>query len=80
MCGFIGFFDTREKKEVIVERMMDPVIHRGPDMGGKYIDVHCGLGFRRLSILDLSEAGAQPLYSEDGNKILVFNISTCVLE
>lgn len=73
MCGFIGFFDTREKKEVIVERMMDRVIHRGPDMGGKYIDAHCGLGFRRLSILDLSEAGAQPLYSEDGNKILVFN-------
>ncbi|WP_347300464.1 asparagine synthase (glutamine-hydrolyzing) [Dolosigranulum savutiense] len=73
MCGFIGFFDTREKKEVIVERMMDRVVHRGPDMGGKYIDDHCGLGFRRLSILDLSEAGAQPLYSEDGNKILVFN-------
>lgn len=73
MCGFIGFFDTRENKEVIVERMMDRVIHRGPDMGGKYIDAHCGLGFRRLSILDLSEAGAQPLYSEDGNKILVFN-------
>lgn len=73
MCGFIGFFDTREKKEVIVERMMDRVVHRGPDMGGKYIDAHCGLGFRRLSILDLSEAGAQPLYSEDGNKILVFN-------
>lgn len=73
MCGFIGFFDTREKKEFIVERMMDRVVHRGPDMGGKYIDAHCGLGFRRLSILDLSEAGAQPLYSEDGNKILVFN-------
>lgn len=73
MCSFIGFFDTRENKEVIVERMMDRVIHRGPDMGGKYIDAHCGLGFRRLSILDLSEAGAQPLYSEDGNKILVFN-------
>ena len=73
MCGFIGFFDTRENKEVIVERMMDRVVHRGPDMGGKYIDAHCGLGFRRLSILDLSEAGAQPLYSEDGNKILVFN-------
>ncbi|EHR32864.1 asparagine synthase (glutamine-hydrolyzing) [Dolosigranulum pigrum] len=73
MCGFIGFFDTRENKEVIVERMMDRVIHRGPDMGGKYIDAHCGLGFRRLSILDLSEAGAQSLYSEDGNKILVFN-------
>lgn len=73
MCGFIGFFDTREKKEVIVERMMDRVVHRGPDMGGKYIDAHCGLGFRRLSILDLSEAGAQPLYSEDGNKILIFN-------
>ena len=43
MCGFIGFFDTRENKEVIVERMMDRVIHRGPDMGGKYIDAHlCG--------------------------------------
>ncbi|WAW14017.1 asparagine synthase (glutamine-hydrolyzing) [Peptostreptococcus equinus] len=73
MCGFIGFFDKRENKEEIVEKMMDRIVHRGPDMGGKYIDDSCALGFRRLSILDLSEAGAQPLYSEDGNKILVFN-------
>lgn len=73
MCGFVGFFDEREKKEEILQNMMDRIVHRGPDMGGMYYDEKAALGFRRLSILDLSEAGCQPLYSEDGTKVLVFN-------
>lgn len=40
--------------------MMARIVHRGPDMGGAYTDEDIALGFRRLSILDLSEAGAQP--------------------
>lgn len=73
MCGFVGFFDTSLEKETILKNMMNRLIHRGPDMEGLYCDEEAALGFRRLSILDLSEAGAQPLYSEDGSKVLVFN-------
>ena len=73
MCGFVGFFDNSNNKEVILDKMMNRIVHRGPDMGGKYYDGDAALGFRRLSILDLSEAGGQPLYSHDGNKVLVFN-------
>lgn len=73
MCGIVGFFDKSENKELILENMMNRIIHRGPDMGGKFSDENAALGFRRLSILDLSEAGCQPLYSEDGKKVLVFN-------
>ena len=73
MCGFVGFFDNSNNKEVILDKMMNTSVHRGPDMGGKYYDGDAALGFRRLSILDLSEAGGQPLYSHDGNKVLVFN-------
>ena len=73
MCGIVGFFDKSENKDIILENMMNRIIHRGPDMGGKFYDENAALGFRRLSILDLSEAGCQPLYSEDGTKVLVFN-------
>lgn len=73
MCGFIGFFDNIDNKESVVKKMSDRIIHRGPDMDGVYIDEDAALGFRRLSILDLSDSGKQPMISEDGNKILVFN-------
>lgn len=75
MCGFVGFSDRYlpEEKKEILERMMNRIVHRGPDMGGKYADERIGLGFRRLSILDLSEAGAQPMYSDDGSIVVVFN-------
>lgn len=73
MCGIVGFFDRSDNKEVILENMMNRILHRGPDMGGKFYDDDAALGFRRLSILDLSEAGCQPLYSEDSSKVLVFN-------
>lgn len=73
MCGFVGFFDKSQNKDEIVENMMNRIIHRGPDMGGKFCDDEAAIGFRRLSILDLSEAGAQPLYSNDESKVLVFN-------
>lgn len=74
MCGIVGFVneDTKENKSEIVERMMDRIIHRGPDSSGKYIDEHVALGFRRLSIIDL-EGGSQPIYNEDDTKAIIFN-------
>ena len=53
--------------------MMDRIVHRGPDMGGMYTDDGIALGFRRLSILDLSDAGAQPMANEDKSVVVVFN-------
>ena len=47
--------------------------HRGPDAAGQFIDEHCGLGHRRLSIIDLSEAANQPMYSACGKYVIVFN-------
>lgn len=52
---------------------MNTIIHRGPDSGGIHSDDKVTLGFRRLSIIDLSDVANQPLYSADGNIVLVFN-------
>lgn len=73
MCGFAGYVGKTECGEEVLERMMDRIVHRGPDSGGKFMDAHAGLGFRRLSIIDLSESGDQPFYNEDRSKVLVFN-------
>ncbi|MFQ9901467.1 MAG: asparagine synthase (glutamine-hydrolyzing) [Ruthenibacterium sp.] len=73
MCGFIGFSGQLAEKEAVLQRMMARIVHRGPDMGGAYVDEDVALGFRRLSILDLSEAGAQPMKSSDGNVVVTFN-------
>ena len=76
MCGFTGFSDyigeTEEMKKVLCH-MNDRIIHRGPDASGTYIDGKTALGFRRLSIIDLSDAGDQPLYNETGTVAVVFN-------
>ncbi|HKU53570.1 MAG TPA: asparagine synthetase B, partial [Nitrospira sp.] len=53
--------------------MTQSLVHRGPDDSGHYIDGSVGLGFRRLSILDLSPAGHQPMISDDGRFMIVFN-------
>ncbi|MEG0305032.1 MAG: asparagine synthase (glutamine-hydrolyzing) [Oscillospiraceae bacterium] len=73
MCGFIGFSGKLAQKEQVLTRMMNRIAHRGPDMGGMYADEDMALGFRRLSILDLSDAGAQPMYNEDKTLVCVFN-------
>ena len=73
MCGFAGFVGEVENREQVLENMMDTIIHRGPDGSGKFVDEDAALGFRRLSIIDLSESGDQPLYNEDRSKVLVFN-------
>ena len=73
MCGFAGFVGEVEDREQVLVNMMNTIIHRGPDSEGKYVDEDAALGFRRLSIIDLSSVGDQPLYNEDRSMVLVFN-------
>lgn len=73
MCGFIGFTGYLENRREILQKMADRIMHRGPDMGDYYLDDGIALGFRRLSIIDLSEAACQPMQNEDGSVVLVFN-------
>jgi len=73
MCGFVGFTNQINDANQVIENMMEEIRHRGPDAGGKYVDQDIALGHRRLSIIDISEQGNQPMYSEDGRLVLVFN-------
>ncbi len=80
MCGFTGFIDLRrqtsqDRLERLVQTMADSVRHRGPDDGGVWADAEAGiaLGFRRLAIVDLTEAGHQPMMSADGRYVVVYN-------
>lgn len=75
MCGIVGVFDTRSRRDVpepLLSRMNEAQHHRGPDEGGLHREPGVGLGHRRLSIIDLS-SGQQPLYNEDGSVVVVFN-------
>ena len=72
MCGFVGFTNKIDNATPVLTSMMDAIKHRGPDSDGKYIDESVALGFRRLSIIDLS-MGSQPLFNEDESLVLVFN-------
>ena len=72
MCGFVGFTGKVNQPKTILSNMMNSIIHRGPDSDGLYIDNKIAIGFRRLSILDISH-GEQPMLNEDGSKVLVFN-------
>ncbi|MEW5423395.1 asparagine synthase (glutamine-hydrolyzing) [Amorphus sp. 3PC139-8] len=77
MCGLAGFLDhsglsTGEARQR-VGSMTDTLTHRGPDAGGSWVDGPVALGHRRLSILDLSASGAQPMHSADGRFVIVFN-------
>ena len=72
MCGYVGFTNTIDNTNVVLKKMMERIRHRGPDGEGQYIDDGIALGHRRLSIIDL-DAGAQPMYNEDGSLVIVFN-------
>ncbi|MBF0465647.1 MAG: asparagine synthase (glutamine-hydrolyzing) [Nitrospirae bacterium] len=74
MCGICGVvsFDRACRNETL-DQMTDILSHRGPDGRGTYTDDYAGLGHRRLSILDLSDAGRQPMCSESGKLWIVFN-------
>ncbi len=72
MCGFTGFTNFIKDDGTVLEKMMNRIVHRGPDSAGKFIDDDVALGFRRLSIIDLAE-GDQPMFNEDKSLVLVFN-------
>lgn len=72
MCGFVGFSSKCENKKEIINKMLNKIIHRGPDSHESYIDDDVAFGFARLSIIDL-EGGTQPLLNEDDSIVLVFN-------
>ncbi|TXN28220.1 asparagine synthase (glutamine-hydrolyzing) [Lacisediminihabitans profunda] len=78
MCGICGYFEDprgRKTDRADVLLMADQITHRGPDGGGEWIDPRAGiaLGHRRLAIVDLSEAGHQPMVSASGNLVLSYN-------
>ncbi len=73
MCGFTGFIGQLDEREEVLTNMMNTIVHRGPDSSGAFIDEDAALGFRRLSIIDISETGDQPLYNEDKSMVLTFN-------
>lgn len=75
MCGIAGIvrLDGAAIDATALDRMTDAMQHRGPDGRGTYVDRSVGIGHRRLKILDLTEAAAQPMVSDDGQVILTFN-------
>lgn len=80
MCGICGYLQaetalnvTDESRTKVLKNMMNLIGHRGPNDAGQYCSQGLGLGFRRLTIIDLSDLGNQPLFSEDRRYSLVFN-------
>ena len=73
MCGIVGFTNCISNTDEVLGKMMDRIKHRGPDAEGKYIDESIALGHRRLSIIDVSSSGDQPIFSEDGSLVIIFN-------
>ncbi len=71
MCGIAGFIGSGEKTDL--EKMTDSLSHRGPDDRGLFCENGVGLGHRRLSIIDLSPTGHQPMFSEDKSVGIIFN-------
>ncbi|MGD9036187.1 MAG: asparagine synthase (glutamine-hydrolyzing) [Syntrophobacterales bacterium] len=77
MCGFVGFISSRDFQSLqqYLPDAVASITHRGPDDSGRFFDERygIGLGHRRLSIIDLSEAGRQPMSSDDGTVHIVYN-------
>ena len=78
MCGIAGFIlgpRARLDSALTLQRMNDVLAHRGPDGSGTWLDLDgvVGLGHRRLAIVDLSEAGRQPMVSASGRYVITFN-------
>jgi asparagine synthase (glutamine-hydrolysing) len=75
MCGIAGIWhrDGRAVARQSIESMSDALIHRGPDAAGTHISGDIGLGHRRLKVIDLSEAAAQPIWLPDRSVCMVYN-------
>lgn len=76
MCGIAGIYNYISKEQVdsrLLQRMSNLIAHRGPDDSGTYINNHIGLAHRRLSIIDLSPLGHQPLSNQDATIWITYN-------
>ena len=75
MCGIAGFyqFNTQCNSEAAIQLMTSKLIHRGPDDQGTYVNQNVALGHRRLSILDLSNLGHQPMFTDERDLVIVYN-------
>lgn len=71
MCGIAGFIGHPDKE--LLQRMKESIRHRGPDQEGVFISQECSFAHQRLSIIDLSEKGRQPMSTKDGRFTVVFN-------
>ena len=75
MCGIAGIIDLKNRgiNPAVIKKMTDALAHRGPNGEGIYVEKGLALGHRRLSILDVSAAGNQPMISDDGALVIVHN-------
>ena len=74
MCGIAGIVDfNNQPSEATLNSMTEALRHRGPDANGTCRFEKCALGHRRLSIIDLTDAANQPMFSDDGLQAIVFN-------
>jgi len=78
VCGLAGVFDPRgldETEKLVLTKMGNSILHRGPDDGAVWLEPANGIGFshRRLAIVDLSAAGQQPMHSASGRYVIAFN-------
>ena len=72
MCGIAGYVSENKIEPAVLKAMTEGIAHRGPDGEGFFVDDKCGLGHRRLAIIDL-KTGDQPIYNEDKTIVVVFN-------
>jgi asparagine synthase (glutamine-hydrolysing) len=75
MCGLTGVFDLKKENRIdasVVARMAAAIVHRGPDESSQFIEENIGIGFNRLSIVDVQD-GHQPFFNGDGNIVLFCN-------
>src|SRR5262245_14843127 len=76
MCGIAGIFEFDPQSrpdEAVLRRMTRLIAHRGPDDSGHYVDESVALGHRRLSVIDLSPTGHQPMGNDDGSVWITYN-------
>ncbi len=77
MCGISGVFGHADGHNLmrVAENMVASLVHRGPDDNGVWVDDEAKIAFghRRLSVLDLSQEGHQPMLSKDSRYVMVFN-------
>ncbi len=75
MCGFVSQISkqAQEPDKKMISKMAEDIHHRGPDDEGYYYGDWFGLGFKRLSIIDLSKAAHQPMFDENKRFVIVYN-------